>query len=128
MADKVLVCSKDGERLMQERGFRDAVLRTPIGGNPEFKVDDALREQVRRTLGLEHFTVAYFGRVVPEKGVGGSHPFLGELKDLGGVSIGSVLKLREFLHHRFGTSYRRDRHSRGGSYFLMPSTTKCRVS
>ena len=83
MADKVLVCSKDGERLMQERGFRDAVLRTPIGYNPElFKVDDALREQVRRTLGLEHFTVAYFGRVVPEKGVEDLIRSLGELKDL----------------------------------------------
>lgn len=82
VADKVLVCSRDGERLMQERGFRDAVLRTPIGYNPEiFRVDDALREKVRQTLGLNQFTIAYFGRVVPEKGVEDLIRALGALKD-----------------------------------------------
>jgi len=83
MADRVLVCSRDGERLMKRRGFRDAVLRTPIGYNPElFRTDKTLRSQVRKSFGLTGFTVAYFGRVVPEKGVEDLIKALGLLKDL----------------------------------------------
>lgn len=83
MADKVLVCSRDGEHLMNKRGFRNAVLRTPIGYNPElFRVDQTLREETREALGLKDYTIAYFGRVVPEKGVEDLVAALGELKGL----------------------------------------------
>ena len=73
---------------MQQRGFRDAVLRTPIGYNPElFRVDETLRSQVRESHGLTGFTVAYFGRVVPEKGVEDLIMALAPLKDLSWQSL-----------------------------------------
>ena len=83
MADKVLVCSRDGEHLMNKRGFRNAVLRTPIGYDPElFRVDQTLRKETRKALGLKDYTIAYFGRVVPEKGIEDLVAALGELKGL----------------------------------------------
>ncbi|MDZ4812145.1 MAG: glycosyltransferase [Pseudomonadota bacterium] len=69
--DHVFTLSQDGSRVMADLGFRGRATRIPLGFDPAmFCVqDDARIEATRQGLGLCAPTVAYFGRLTPEKGV-----------------------------------------------------------
>lgn len=68
--DHVWVLSDDSIQAMEQLGFRGKVGKIPLGFDPSlFQPDLAARERVRRELGLHTLTFAYFGRLVPEKGV-----------------------------------------------------------
>ncbi len=69
--DHVFTLSNDGSRVMADLGFGGRVTRIPLGFDPEiFRVqDDAKIQGTRQGLGLRAPTVAYFGRLTPEKGV-----------------------------------------------------------
>jgi glycosyltransferase involved in cell wall biosynthesis len=65
----VFVVSEDGRRVMSDAGF-ERVAKIPIGFDDDlFRPDASQRALVRSRLGLTATTVAYFGRLVPEKGV-----------------------------------------------------------
>ena len=68
--DHVWVLSNDSARAVESLGFRGKVSKIPLGFDPEvFKPDPLARTRVRAELGLDRVTFAYFGRLVPEKGV-----------------------------------------------------------
>ncbi len=69
--DHVFTLSQDGSRVMEQLGFRGRVTRIPLGFDPAmFRIQDAAKvAQTRRSLGLSAPTVAYFGRLTPEKGI-----------------------------------------------------------
>jgi glycosyltransferase involved in cell wall biosynthesis len=69
--DIVFTISTDGATVFRKRGYRK-VIQVPLGFDPNlFHVDPVARERTRHRLGLteEAVTFAYFGRVVPQKGV-----------------------------------------------------------
>lgn len=69
VVDHVFVLSRDSADVMATFGFRGRTSRIPLGFDPAlFHPDPAARARVRGELGLTEVTVAYFGRVVPEKG------------------------------------------------------------
>lgn len=80
--DLVFTINSAGTRLFQQVGFRH-VVRTPLGF-PEayFRIDESARKRVRERLGLTASVVAYFGRLVPEKGVDILLDALDQLEDL----------------------------------------------
>lgn len=54
----------------QRLGLGERVRRMPLGVDcARFRPDEAARAAVRAQLGLRHPTVAYFGRLIPKKGV-----------------------------------------------------------
>ena len=64
----VFAINSDGAALFRRYGFR-SVSQTPLGFDPAlFKPDEDARREVRSTLGWQGPIVAYFGRLVPEKG------------------------------------------------------------
>ena len=69
--DHVFTLSCDGTRVMEAMGFRGRTTQIPLGFDPAlFRIQSS--EQIASTrsrLGLIHPTVAYFGRLAPEKGV-----------------------------------------------------------
>ena len=68
--DHVWVLSNDSARAVEGLGFQGKVSKIPLGFDPEiFKPDPAARSRIRTELGLDKVTFAYFGRLVPEKGV-----------------------------------------------------------
>lgn len=70
VVDHVFALSSEGAALMAELGYRGRVSVMPLGFDPAvFHPDRGAREDVRRALGLRHTTFAYFGRLIPEKGV-----------------------------------------------------------
>jgi glycosyltransferase involved in cell wall biosynthesis len=77
----VFCINSAGERLFREAGFA-TVVKTPLGF-PEsyFKVDPTARLRIRAELKLTRPTIAYFGRMTPEKGV---HVLLDALNRLQG--------------------------------------------
>lgn len=69
VVDHVFVLSRDSADVMASFGFRGKTTRIPLGFDPAlFHPDSAARARVRAELGLTEVTIAYFGRVVPEKG------------------------------------------------------------
>jgi len=69
--DALLVVNKDSESLFKFYKFKD-VTQIPLGYDPEiFFSDPELRDKCRHKLKIEKDTVliAYFGRMVPQKGV-----------------------------------------------------------
>jgi glycosyltransferase involved in cell wall biosynthesis len=69
LVDHIFVLSGDSAAVMRGFGFDGRVTRIPLGFDREiFRVDDAARSRVRRALGLNAVTFAYFGRLIPEKG------------------------------------------------------------
>ncbi len=67
--DIVFTINSAGTTLFRQAGFR-RVVRTPLGfPEAHFRIDDTVREKVRRELRLTAPVVAYFGRLAPEKGV-----------------------------------------------------------
>jgi glycosyltransferase involved in cell wall biosynthesis len=68
--DHVWVLSNDSARAVEALGFHGRVSKIPLGFEPsKFKPDPDRREAIRNELGLHDVTFAYFGRLVPEKGV-----------------------------------------------------------
>ncbi len=67
--DRVFTLSQDGTRVMEKLGLR--ATQIPLGFDPAlFCIQDAAKRSTTRTrIGLNHKTVAYFGRQTPEKGV-----------------------------------------------------------
>jgi len=69
LVNGVFTINNDGKRIFTEEGFK-RVERMPLGFDPEyFFPDDKERERLRIKLGLQKTVVAYFGRIIPEKGV-----------------------------------------------------------
>ncbi len=80
----VFTISRDGTRALTSLGFEGRVTQVPIGFDPELfrPQDDEIVAATRRQLGLTARTVAYIGRLVPEKGVDVLLKTLATLKDL----------------------------------------------
>ena len=81
---QVFVLSEDGVRAMSGLGFEGRVTKIPLGFDPELFRPQS-REAIvatRSRLGLGSKTIAYFGRLTREKGVGLLLEALGMLKDL----------------------------------------------
>jgi glycosyltransferase involved in cell wall biosynthesis len=78
----VFAINSDGAALFRHYGFR-SVSQTPLGFDPLlFKPDIEARERIRRSIGWRGPLIAYFGRLVPEKGAHVLVEALAELKDL----------------------------------------------
>ena len=70
VVDHVFAISSDIKGVMNTVGFGDRVSVIPLGFDPTlFRPDPAARRRIRESLGLREPTVAYFGRLIPEKGV-----------------------------------------------------------
>jgi glycosyltransferase involved in cell wall biosynthesis len=70
LVDHVFVLSDDGIAVMEDLGFAGRASKIPLGFDPEvFFPDPDARTRVRRELGLTNVVFAYFGRIIPEKGV-----------------------------------------------------------
>lgn len=84
VVDRVFTISRRGTLAMTRMGFEGRVTQIPLGFDPElFHVQDSERITTTRTrLGLHAPTVAYFGRLVPEKGVDILLGALAKLSDL----------------------------------------------
>ncbi len=65
----IFTINKDGQKLFIKEGYRN-VVHIPLGFNPEyFYLDNEVRLKLRNKLALQNKVVAYFGRLVKEKGV-----------------------------------------------------------
>jgi glycosyltransferase involved in cell wall biosynthesis len=61
--------NNDGKRIFTKEHFK-RVEQIPLGFDPEyFFPDDKERERLRKKLGLQTTVIAYFGRLIPEKGI-----------------------------------------------------------
>lgn len=80
--DRVFTLSDEGSRVVEASGL--PATKLPLGFDPTlfFIQEPELRAQTRARLGLSAPTVAYFGRVVPEKGIHLLVDALAQLKDL----------------------------------------------
>lgn len=66
----VVALTSGGREAMETIGFRGAVTVAPLGFDENlFYPDDGRRQEIRRKLNLKHPTVAYFGRLSPQKGI-----------------------------------------------------------
>lgn len=79
--DRIFCLSNDGTKVMEALGFKNKVTKIPLGFDPDlFFIHDKKRVfENRKKLGLNKTTIAYFGRIVPEKGV---HLLLNALKEI----------------------------------------------
>ncbi|MEQ8688274.1 MAG: glycosyltransferase family 4 protein [Imperialibacter sp.] len=71
VTDRLFVINDEGKRLFDNYGFKQ-VSKTPLGFNENiFKIDLEARRRIRRALKIEddEHVIAYFGRMVFEKGV-----------------------------------------------------------
>lgn len=69
--DTLFVINNQGLAYFKQLGFKN-VIKTPLGFNDQiFKINPKQREQIRTQLGInqETIVIAYFGRLVYEKGV-----------------------------------------------------------
>lgn len=65
----VFTINEDGLQLFKKAGYL-SVSKTPLGFDENlFKQENIVRNSLRDKLGLNQITFAYFGRLVPEKGV-----------------------------------------------------------
>lgn len=68
--DHVFVLSGDSADVMRQFGFGGRITQIPLGYEPAlFRPDGGARQRIRAQLGLRETTFAYFGRLIPEKGV-----------------------------------------------------------
>lgn len=80
----VFTISQHGTHAMSQLGFAGRITQIPLGFDPHLfypKSPDQI-EAVRRRLSLRVTTIAYFGRLLPEKGVDLLLQALAKLKDL----------------------------------------------
>ncbi len=82
--DRVFTLSRDGTRVMEMMGFKNRATQIPLGFDPSlFQIQDRnTMMSTRARLGLHQPTVAYFGRLTPEKGVHLLMDALATIKDL----------------------------------------------
>jgi len=82
--NRVFTLSRDGTRVMEGMGFAGRAVQIPLGFDPSlFRIQPQEKiAATRRHLGLTEPTVAYFGRLTPEKGVLLLLQALASLKDL----------------------------------------------
>ncbi len=68
---RVFVMSQDGLKAMTKMGFEGRVVKIPLGFDPAFfyPYSNEKTEEIRKGLGLQEKTIAYFGRLSPEKGI-----------------------------------------------------------
>jgi glycosyltransferase involved in cell wall biosynthesis len=79
----VFTINRDGEKLFRNEGFRN-VVHMPLGFDPVyFHPDQTARDSIRTKYNLTHPVIAYFGRIIPEKGV---HILIRALQDLKALS------------------------------------------
>lgn len=65
----VFCINKDGQRIFEQEGFNN-VLHMPLGFDPVyFHLNSQDRENIRKQYGISETLIAYFGRLIPEKGV-----------------------------------------------------------
>jgi glycosyltransferase involved in cell wall biosynthesis len=65
----VFTINDDGSQLFKQKGFK-CVVKIPLGYDPAVFFPNAdAREETRSKLGINIPVIAYFGRIVPEKGV-----------------------------------------------------------
>lgn len=69
--DHLFTISRDGTRVMEQLGYSGRITQTPLGFDAQiFHPHEPKRiAPFRARIGLDRPTIAYFGRVVPEKGV-----------------------------------------------------------
>lgn len=78
----VFTINDDGTRIFQSLGYR-SVSKIPLGFDPRFfAVHPEWRSEIQKRLGLQEFVIAYFGRMVREKGVHLLLSSLSRLQDL----------------------------------------------
>jgi glycosyltransferase involved in cell wall biosynthesis len=69
VVDGIFTLNNDGKRIFTKERFK-RVEQMPLGFDPEyFFPDDNERERLRKKLGLQKTVFAYFGRLIPEKGI-----------------------------------------------------------
>lgn len=68
--DAVLTINKDGKKIFEDFGFK-YVVQTPLGFDPAiFRPNNEAKTAIKEKLQLNDTTVlAYYGRIVPEKGI-----------------------------------------------------------
>lgn len=65
----IFTINTDGKKIFEQEGYKN-VHHIPLGFDPVyFNVNEDARRSVREQLKLQHKTIAYFGRITPEKGV-----------------------------------------------------------
>lgn len=78
----VVAMCNDGRRAMELVGFKNNVTVAPLGFDRElFFADTGRRTATRTSLKLIHPAIAYFGRVIPQKGIQHLVAALGQLTD-----------------------------------------------
>lgn len=79
----IFAINSDGVKLLNEMGYEGRVSQIPLGYNPRlFYNDSHTRLATREGLGLTKTTIAYFGRIIPEKGLHLLIQSLAQLKHL----------------------------------------------
>lgn len=70
--DHVFTISADGTRVMSHLGFSGRVTQMPLGFDPDLfhPQSDEQIAATRQRIGVDRPAVAYFGRLLPEKGIG----------------------------------------------------------
>lgn len=82
LIDHVFAINDDGKRIFERLGF-PSVSKIPLGFDTTyFHVSASAREEIRANLGLSERTFAYFGRLVPEKGIHHLLQALGKMRDV----------------------------------------------
>lgn len=65
----VFTINKDGQKIFQAEGYKN-VRQIPLGFDANYFFPDKVkRDALRKTLGLQSLTFAYFGRLTKEKGI-----------------------------------------------------------
>jgi glycosyltransferase involved in cell wall biosynthesis len=79
LVDGIFTINSEGKKIFLQEGFK-RVEQMPLGFDPAyFFPDKGIREILRNKFGLQKIVVAYFGRLIPEKGV---HILIKALKNL----------------------------------------------
>jgi glycosyltransferase involved in cell wall biosynthesis len=81
---KVFCVSRDGINAMKYLGFKDdKIVKIPLGIDNRifFPYESEKTYRLRQKLGLRKVTIAYFGRIIPEKGLLDLLTALGKLKN-----------------------------------------------
>lgn len=82
LLDGIFTVNRDGEGIFSEEGFVN-VRHMPLGFDPDFFYPDAkARHSIRDKCKLSKTVVAYFGRLIPEKGAHLLIRALGNLKSM----------------------------------------------
>ena len=79
LVEAVFTINTDGQKIFQKEGYR-RVIYMPLGFDPAFFFPDEIaRNDIRKKTGLKGNVIAYFGRLIHEKGI---HILISALQDL----------------------------------------------